>query len=95
MTAQAIPEGFRAITPYFTVQGIPRLIEFLKPVFEGEEVCRSGTPDGTVMARACAPNFWDRVRVLEDQAAIKGIAARKENVSDKELKDRMLRFKKN
>jgi PhnB protein len=47
--AQPIPEGFRTITPYFTVQGVPRLIEFLKQAFEAEEVRRSLTPDGTVM----------------------------------------------
>jgi PhnB protein len=49
MKSQPIPEGFRTVTPYFTVQGVPRLIEFLKQAFEAEEVRRSVMPDGTVM----------------------------------------------
>jgi len=40
--AQSIPEGFRTITPYFTVRGVPRRIEFLKQAFEAVEVRRSG-----------------------------------------------------
>jgi PhnB protein len=47
--AQSIPEGFRTLTPYFTVQGVPRLIEFLKQAFEAVEVRCSMMPDGTVM----------------------------------------------
>jgi len=47
--SQPIPEGFRTITPYFTVQGVPRLIEFLKHAFEAVEVRCSLMPDGTVM----------------------------------------------
>jgi PhnB protein len=47
--SQPIPEGFRTITPYFTVQGVPRLIEFLKQAFEAVEIHRSVMPDGTVM----------------------------------------------
>ncbi len=49
MKSQPIPEGFRTVTPYFTVQGVPRLIDFLKQAFEAEEVRRSVMPDGTVM----------------------------------------------
>ena len=49
MKAQPIPEGFRTLTPYFTVQGVPRLIEFLKQAFEAVEVHCSMMPDGTVM----------------------------------------------
>jgi len=49
LKSQPIPEGFRTITPYFTVQGVPRLIEFLKQAFEAEEIHRSVTPDGIVM----------------------------------------------
>jgi len=47
--SQSIPEGFRTVTPYFTVQGVPRLIEFLKQAFEAVEVRRSVMPDGSVM----------------------------------------------
>ncbi len=49
MNAQRIPEGFHTITPYFTVQGVSRLIEFLKQAFGAEEVRRSVALDGTVM----------------------------------------------
>lgn len=49
MKSQSIPEGFRTVTPYFTVQGVPRLIEFLKQAFEAVEVRRSVMPDGSVM----------------------------------------------
>lgn len=49
MKSQPIPEGFRTVTPYFTVQGVPRLIEFLKQAFEAVEVRRSVMPDGSVM----------------------------------------------
>ena len=49
MNAQPIPEGFRTITPYFTVQGVPRLIQFLKLAFEAVEVRCSVMPDGTIM----------------------------------------------
>lgn len=49
MKAQPIPGGFRTITPYFTVQGVPRLIEFLEQAFGAVEVRRSAMPDGTVI----------------------------------------------
>jgi PhnB protein len=46
---QPIPEGFRTVTSYFTVQDVPGLIEFLKQAFEAVEVRRSVMPDGSVM----------------------------------------------
>jgi PhnB protein len=46
---QPIPEGFHTMTPYFAIQGVPRLIEFLKQAFEAVEVRCSLMPDGTVM----------------------------------------------
>ena len=49
MTSQVIPDEFHTITPYFTVQGAARLIEFLQQAFEAVEVRRSTMPDGTIM----------------------------------------------
>ncbi len=49
MHAQPIPEGFRTITPYLTVRGVSKLIEFLKQAFEAVEMRRLAMPDGTVM----------------------------------------------
>jgi PhnB protein len=46
---QAIPSGYRTITPYFAVPGAPGLIAFLKEAFGAEEIERHTTPDGTVM----------------------------------------------
>jgi PhnB protein len=36
--AQYIPEGFRTVTPYLTVKGAPQLLEFIKRVFDAEEL---------------------------------------------------------
>jgi PhnB protein len=42
------PEGFHSVTVYFTVQGVPKLMEFLKRAFGAEELCVSKRPDGTI-----------------------------------------------
>jgi PhnB protein len=44
-----IPEGYRTVTPYLVVRGVPRLIEFLEQAFGATEVMRHPRPDGTVM----------------------------------------------
>jgi len=44
-----IPDGYHALTPYVIVEGVPRLLEFLKRAFGAEEVHRTALPDGTVM----------------------------------------------
>ncbi len=49
MTVRPIPEGFRTVTPYLVVKGVPRLIEFLVRAFEAEEAERTTLPDGTIM----------------------------------------------
>lgn len=43
-----IPEGFHAITPYLTVQGAGRLMDFLKQAFGAKETLRTTRPDGTI-----------------------------------------------
>jgi PhnB protein len=49
MAATPIPEGYHAVTPYLVVQGVPTLIDFLKQVFEAQEMMRMQRPDGTIM----------------------------------------------
>jgi PhnB protein len=41
-----IPDGYRAITPYLAVHGVPKLIEFLTRAFDAEVVHRH-PPNGT------------------------------------------------
>lgn len=39
-TVRPIPEGYHTITPYLIVEGVPKLIDFLKSVFGAEEMER-------------------------------------------------------
>jgi PhnB protein len=50
MAAKPIPDGYHSVTPYLTVRGAPKVIEFLKQAFHGElshEPVKR--PDGTIM----------------------------------------------
>ena len=47
--AKAVPEGHHTVTPYLVVEGVPKLIDFLKQAFGAEERLRMPRPDGTVM----------------------------------------------
>ncbi|MBZ5637774.1 MAG: VOC family protein [Acidobacteriia bacterium] len=49
MAVKPIPDGFHTVTPYLVVQGVPKVMEFLRRAFDAEEVHRSTTPDGTIM----------------------------------------------
>jgi PhnB protein len=49
MSVKPIPEGFHTVTPYLPVQGVSRLIEFLKQAFGAEEIHVATMPDGSVM----------------------------------------------
>ena len=49
MAVQAIPADRPRITPYLVVKGVLRLIEFLKQVFDAEEVHRTTLSDGRIM----------------------------------------------
>jgi len=48
MAVKPIPDGYHAVTPYLTVQGVPKLIDFLKQAFEAQEIERMTQPDGTI-----------------------------------------------
>jgi PhnB protein len=50
MNVKPIPEGFHTITPYFSVRGAPRFIEFLKQAFDARDNHVMKFPDGTVMS---------------------------------------------
>ena len=43
-----IPEGYHTVTPYLTVQGLARLMEFLTQAFGAQETFRSTRPDGSL-----------------------------------------------
>ena len=47
--AKPIPDGFTSITPYVTVTGVAKLIEFLEKSFDGKVEERMEGPTGTVM----------------------------------------------
>jgi len=47
-SVRPIPEGSHTITPYLVVEGIPKLIEFLKQAFGAQEIFRMARPDGVV-----------------------------------------------
>jgi uncharacterized glyoxalase superfamily protein PhnB len=48
MPVKPIPEGYHAVTPYLTVTGAAKLIEFMKQAFDAQEVLRMDGPNGTV-----------------------------------------------
>jgi uncharacterized glyoxalase superfamily protein PhnB len=50
MTVRPIPDGFHSVTPYLTVRGAPKLIEFLRQAF-GAQLSHEPVkrPDGSIM----------------------------------------------
>jgi PhnB protein len=50
MATKPVPDGYHTVTPYLTVRGAPKVIEFLKQAF-GAELTHEPTkrPDGTIM----------------------------------------------
>ena len=50
MKVKPIPDGFHAVTPYLTVRGAAKVIEFLKKAFGAETVFEPmKRPDGLIM----------------------------------------------
>jgi uncharacterized glyoxalase superfamily protein PhnB len=47
-SVRPIPEGSHTVTPYLVVEGIPKLIDFLKQAFGAQETFRMARPDGVV-----------------------------------------------
>ena len=48
MPVKPIPEGYHSITPYLTIEGVGRLIEFTKAAFDAKETERIAGPDGRI-----------------------------------------------
>jgi PhnB protein len=49
MAVKPIPDGYHSVTPYLLVQGVAKLIDFLKQAFDAKErECLTG-PDGAIM----------------------------------------------
>src|SRR5215467_627244 len=50
MTVKPMPDGFHTVTPYLTVRGAAKVIEFLKKAFGAETVFEPmKRPDGLIM----------------------------------------------
>jgi len=45
---KAVPERYHSVTPYLVVEGVPKLLEFLKHTFNSTELERVPRPDGTI-----------------------------------------------
>ena len=43
-----VPERYHSVTPYLVVQGVPKLIDFVKQTFNATEIERVTRPDGTI-----------------------------------------------
>jgi uncharacterized glyoxalase superfamily protein PhnB len=50
MAAKPVPDGYHTVTPYLTVRGAPKVIEFLKQAFDAEFTHEpTKRPDGSIM----------------------------------------------
>ena len=49
MAVKPVPDGYHTVTPYLTVRGAEKVIEFLKQAFGGELETTIKQPDGLVM----------------------------------------------
>lgn len=47
-TVSYIPKGYHTVTPYLIVEGADKVIDFVKQVFDAEEIERIPGPDGKV-----------------------------------------------
>jgi PhnB protein len=48
MAVHYIPEGYHTVTPYLTVRGASRLLQFVKDAFDAQEIAVMRSPDGAV-----------------------------------------------
>jgi PhnB protein len=48
MAVKPIPDGYHSVTPYLTVQGAARLLEFLKHAFDAKVTEQIQQPNGTI-----------------------------------------------
>lgn len=52
MSEPYAPDGFTRVTPYLTVKGAGKLLDFLVAVFDAHVIDRSEQPDGTLSRAA-------------------------------------------
>jgi uncharacterized glyoxalase superfamily protein PhnB len=48
VAVKPIPDGYSSITPYLTVNGADKLVDFVKAAFDAEEMVRMPGPDGAI-----------------------------------------------
>ena len=48
MAVKPIRDGYHTVTPYLTVEGVPKLLDFLKRAFDAKEVERVSRADETL-----------------------------------------------
>ncbi|OGC78483.1 MAG: glyoxalase [candidate division Zixibacteria bacterium RBG_16_50_21] len=49
MAAKPIPDNFHTVTPHLIIQGVGKLIDFMKQAFEAKEIERVAQADGSIM----------------------------------------------
>lgn len=49
MNNQFKPTGYNSVSPYFVIREAQRFIDFIKDLFEAEELRRYDNPDGSIM----------------------------------------------
>ena len=69
MAVKPIPDGYHSVTPYLTVQGAARLLEFLTRAFDATVTEHLKQPDGTVGHAEVRIGDRLRVRLSEGQIA--------------------------
>ena len=48
MAVKPVPEGYHTVTPYLTVHGLPKLLEFVQKAFDAKVSPHISKPDGTI-----------------------------------------------
>jgi uncharacterized glyoxalase superfamily protein PhnB len=74
MAVKPIPEGYHTVTPYLVVEGVPKLMEFVKAAFDAREIHRTAMPDGSIM-HAEVQIGDSRVMMGEARGGIKAMPA--------------------
>lgn len=49
MAVKPIPDGYHSLTPFFTVPGVKRLLDFMKQAFDAKELHRMEGPGGMIV----------------------------------------------
>jgi PhnB protein len=53
MAGKPRPDDYHSVTPYLVVDGAARVIDFLKQVFNAEEMMRLAAPGGRIGHATC------------------------------------------